>query len=90
MLSPSADAEAAAYGTYADPDGAEYRIEVVRWASSDAADSYTYADSDLDWTHEATVGRFLFACRLDTGANGCVEFLTGSTAVEAAAVEGEG
>jgi hypothetical protein len=77
------------YANYVDPSGAEYRIEVIKFGSGGDASDYSYATAaDIGWSHEASVGRFFLACRLDTETeeNGCLELLTGSSAVEEADV----
>lgn len=88
-LAPPDEAESGYYAYFIDPNGTEYRIEVIKFSSNSAADSYTYSDSSFGWTHEASVGKYFFACRLDTDTdeNNCVELLTNTPKVSESDIE---
>lgn len=78
------------YANYVDANGAQYRIEVIKFGSNGDANEYSYSmASGIGWTHETSVGRFFLACRLDTETdrNNCLELLSNSSAVEEGDVE---
>lgn len=56
-------AEVGVSGTYTDPEGERYDVELIRWPSeNDAEDGLQiYRGSDSDWKVRLALGRFTFA-----------------------------